>query len=292
MMSFQKFRIYADKFMLVMIYLFSFMALIPFLILIWSLFKNGLRNINLNFFTQTFPSPTDAMLANLGGETIPGGILNGICGSLYIILIALVLAVPLGILTGVYLYDNQKKKFAVFIQYINSILYGMPSILVGITVYLFVVKSLHSFSALAGGIALAIILLPMFVRSIRETLKTLPAHLKESGLALGGSYTRVLLKIVLPAAKDGLLMSLLISLSRALGKTTPLIITTLGCSMVNWDINSPTSSLSLLIWDFFNNPDMVDMVWSTSLFLFIVIICLNLIAKRISRRWKHILLYE
>jgi phosphate transport system permease protein len=275
-----------------MIYLFSFMALIPFLILIWSLLKNGLRNINLNFFIQTFPSSTDAMLANLGGETIPGGILNGICGSLYMILIAIVLAVPLGILAGVYVYENRKKKFAIFIQYINAVLYGMPSLLIGITVYLFVVRSFHSFSALAGGIALAIILLPMIVRSIRETLKMLPVYLKESGLALGGSYTSVLLKIVLPAAKDGLLLSLLISLSRALGKTTPLIVTALGCSMVNWDINSPTSSLSLLIWDFFNNPDMVNMVWSTSLFLFIVVICLNLIAKRISRRWKYILFHE
>jgi phosphate transport system permease protein len=167
----------------------------------------------------------------------------------------------------------------------------MPSIITGIVVYIVIVKSFHSYSALAGGIALSITMLPKIVRTTTETLRMLPAYLRESGFALGGSYTDVTWKIIIPAAKDGLLTGILISVSRALGETVPLIMTALGSSMVNWDINSPTSSLTLLVWDFFNTPNMLNMVWSASLFLFAVVICLNLIAKRIGWRWQHILYY-
>jgi phosphate transport system permease protein len=165
----------------------------------------------------------------------------------------------------------------------------MPSIITGITVYVFVVKSFHSFSALAGSIALSILMLPMIIRATDETLKLVPAYLKESGLALGASYTSVILRVIIPTAKGSLLAGLLLSLSRILGATAPLIVTTLGCSEVNWDITKPTSSLTLLIWNFFNNPSMTDIIWSTSLFLFTLIIVLNIIAKHIAWKWKIIL---
>jgi phosphate transport system permease protein len=290
-MLFQKFRIYANRCIIALICLLSFIALLPFLMLIFRLIKSGMGHITLDFFTQTSPLPIDAMLADLGGETIPGGILNGICGSLYMIIIALIPAIPLGILTGIYIYENLEKKFTRVIQYINAILYGMPSIISGIVVYMLIVKSFHSYSALAGGIALAVTLLPQIVRTTVETLKILPAYLRESGLALGGSYTGVTWKIIVPAAKGGLLTGILISTSRALGETVPLLVTALGCSMVNWNINSPQSSLTLLVWDFFNTPNMVNMVWSATLFLFTMVVCLNLIAKRIGRRWKLVLYY-
>jgi phosphate transport system permease protein len=259
--------------------------------LIVRLIKSGLQHISLDFFTQAAPLPIDAMLADLGGETIPGGILNGICGSLYMLVIAVIPAIPLGMLTGIYIYENLGKRFTRFIQYINAILYGMPSIITGIVVYMFIVKSFHSYSALAGGIALSITMLPKIVRTTTESLRMLPVHLRESGFVLGGSYTGVTWKIIIPTAKDGLLTGILISISRALSETVPLIMTALGCSMVNWNINGPASSLTLLIWDFFNTPNMVNMVWSASLFLFTVVICLNLIAKRIGWRWQHILYY-
>jgi phosphate transport system permease protein len=291
MISFQKFRIYINKCFIALICLFSFIAILPFLMLIGRLLKNGLKYICLDFFIQTAASPIDAMLANLGEEAIPGGILNGICGSLYMLVIAIIPAIPLGVLTGIYLYEKQGKKFANLILYINAILAGMPSIITGIVVYVSVVKSFHSYSALAGGIALSVTLLPKIIRSTKETLKMLPTYLKESGFALGGSYTSVTWKIIIPAAKDGLLTGILISLSRALSETVPLIVTALGCPMVNWNINAPTSSMTLLIWDFFNTPNMVNMVWSASLFLFTIVVCLNLTAKRIGRRWKLILYY-
>jgi phosphate transport system permease protein len=272
--------------------LFSFIALIPFLSIIWTLLKKGLIHVNPNFYTQTSPSATEAILANLSGEIIPGGILNGICGSLYILLITIILTVPLGFFIGVYIHENRKQKFSIFIQYISAIFYGMPSIIIGITVYVFIVKSFHSFSAWAGSVALSVLMLPMIIRATDETLKSLPTYLKESGLALGASYTSVILRVIIPTAKGNLLTGLLISVSRILGVTAPLIVTTLGCSMVNWDITKPTSSITLLIWNFSNNPCMADMVWSTSLFLFIFIIVLNIIAKHIAWKWKITLPHE
>jgi phosphate transport system permease protein len=291
MITLQKFRTYINKGFIVTICLFSFAGLLPFLVLIKDLIKNGLPHIRLDFFIRTSPSPIDAVLADLSGETIPGGILNGICGSLYLLIIAVIIAVPLGILIGIYIYENLGKRFTNFLQYINSILYGMPPIITGVVVYVFVVKSLHSFSALAGGIALSIYMLPKIIRTTKVALKALPANLKECGLALGGTYTNVLWKIIIPTAKNGLITGVLITLSRALGETIPLIVTALGCSAINWNINTPVSSVSLLVWDFLNNPNMINMLWSASLFLFTIVICLNIIATRIGRRWKHILYY-
>jgi phosphate transport system permease protein len=291
MISFQKFRIYTNRIIITAVCLFSLVGLLPYLILIGRLIKNGLRHINLDFFVRVSPSSIDAMLSDLGGEAISGGILNGICGSVYMLVIALIMAVPLGVLTGIYIYENLGKRFTNFLQYLNSILYGQPPIIIGIVVYVLVVRSLHSFSVLAGGIALFMCMLPKIIRTTKETLKMLPPNLKESGLALGGTYTGVVRKVIIPAAKDGLITGILITISRTLGETIPLIVTALGCSMINWDINGPASSLSLLVWDFFNNPFMTDMFWSASLFLFTIVICLNIIAKRIGRRWEHILYY-
>jgi phosphate transport system permease protein len=292
MISYQKFRIVSDKLIHVSIYVCSFLALIPFVSILWFFLKKGIKHFNLDFFIQTSPNLTDAMLANLGGETIPGGIVNGIFGSFLIVSIAIIIAIPLGIATGLYSYEKQKNKFAIFIQYINAIFYGMPSIIVGICAYITIVKTLHGFSALAGGVSLAVIILPIIGRSTRETLNSLPAHLKESGLALGGSYTGVMLKIILPTAKGRLITGTLIAISRALSETAPLIVVALGSSAINWNILSPTSTVSMLIWDFFNNPNMVDLVWSASLFLFIIVLTSNMIAKRIGWRWKSMVIYE
>jgi phosphate transport system permease protein len=286
MITYQKYRIWSDKIIFIFIYSFSILGLIPFLILIRDLIKNGMKQINYDFFTHTSPSPTDAVLADIGNEIIPGGILNGIFGSIYILAIATIIAAPLGIMAGIYISENRKKKFTQLIQGANIVLYGMPSIIIGICVYVTIVKALHGFSALAGGIALAISMLPFIIRTTKETLKLLPGHLKESGMALGGSYIGVMSRIILPAAWGGLFAGILITLSRTLGKTTPLLITAVASSMINWEIDKPTATLSLLVWKFFNYPNMIDMMWSTALFLFIIVISLNIIAKQIGWRWK------
>ena len=162
----------------------------------------------------------------------------------------------------------------------------MPSIVIGIIAYIWVVKPLRSYSALAGSVALTIMMLPMVVRSTEETLKMLPRTLKETGLALGASYTSVIFRVILPSGFGGIFTGILLAVSRVMGETAPLMLTALGATVVNWNILKPTSAIPLLIWDFYNDPNLVDIIWSASLLLLIVIFLLNWIAKIVARRWK------
>jgi phosphate transport system permease protein len=163
----------------------------------------------------------------------------------------------------------------------------VPSIILGVIAYLWVVKHVtNGFSALAGSTALAIMMLPLIVRSTEETLKMIPSTLKEAAFALGVPYHRVILKVLLPAGMSGLFTGILLSISRILGETAPLLITALGSSMINLNISKPTSAVPLLIWEFYNDPNMVSLIWSSSLFLMGFVLFLNILAKRVARRWK------
>ena len=264
----------------------SFMTMIPLFLIICELLRKGYKQFNLSLFTEIAPTSMDAMLAKISGDAIPGGVLNGITGTLLILALAIVIAIPVGILTGIYLAENPKKVFSQFIRNLSDLLQGIPSIVIGIIVYMWVVKPMHSYSALAGSIALAIMMLPMIIRSTEESLKMLPTSLKEAGLALGGSYTSVVLRILLPSAFGGLFTGSLLAVSRVMGETAPLLVTALGASVVNWDMTQPTSAISLLIWEFYNDPNLANLVWSSSLLLLFIVFGINLFAKRISRKWK------
>jgi phosphate transport system permease protein len=212
--------------------------------------------------------------------------LNGITGSLMIVGVAILITVPLGLMIGIYLSDNRDKRFAKVVSFLTDLLQGMPSIVVGIIAYAWVVKPLGSYSALAGSVALSIMMLPMIVRSTEETLKMLPKSLKESGLALGASYTNVVFGVLLPSGFGGIFTGILLAISRVLGETAPLMLTALGATVVNWNLMEPTSAIPLLVWDFYNDPNLVDMVWSSSMLLLIVIFLLNWLAKMVARKWK------
>jgi phosphate transport system permease protein len=222
----------------------------------------------------------------MSGEPIPGGILNGITGTILIVGMAVLFTIPLGLFVGIYLSENPENKFARTVSYLTDLLQGMPSIVIGIIAYIWVVKPLRSYSALAGSVALTIMMLPMVVRSTEETLKMLPRTLKESGLALGASYTSVIFRVILPSGFGGIFTGILLAVSRVMGETAPLMLTALGATVVNWNILKPTSAIPLLIWDFYNDPNLVDIIWSASLLLLIVIFLLNWIAKIVARRWK------
>lgn len=281
-----KYRLGADRLFYGIICLLSLLAMSPLFLILFELFKKGYRQLNIDFFTEVAPTSMDAMFAKMSDEIIPGGILNGLTGSLLIVALAVVIAIPIGIMVGIYLADNAKGKFSSLIRYLTDLIQGTPSIVIGIIAYAWCVKPLHSYSALAGSVALAIMMLPLVVRSTEETLKMLPSTLKESGLALGASYTSVVLRILLPASFSGLFTGILLAISRIMGETAPLMLTALGASMVNWDIFKPTSSIPLLIWEFYNDPNLVDLIWSSSLLLLLIILTLNLIAKSVVRKWK------
>ena len=123
--------------------------------------------------------------------------------------------------------------------------------------------------------------------STEETLKILPTSLKEAGLALGGNSVRVMLKVQLPAAFGGVFTGILLAISRVIGETAPLMFTALGCSFVRWSIDKPISAVPLLIWEFFNDPYLQDMIWGASLFLLLFVLTLNVLSKYLKRKWNQ-----
>ena len=262
------------------------LTVIPLFAIIWELIKKGYKQINWNFFTESAPSTLDAMLARGTGDIIPGGIANGITGTLLMVVLAAIIAIPIGIMVGIHLSEHPKTKFSNITRFLTDLIQGSPSIVIGIIAYAWVVKPLGSYSALAGSVALSIMMLPLIVRSTEETLKMLPGSLKEAGLALGASYTSVILKVLLPAAFGGLFTGILLAISRVMGETAPLMLTALGSTAINWDVLKPTSAVPLLIWEFYNDPNMIDMIWSSSLFLLMLILTLNIIAKQIAKKWR------
>lgn len=275
-----------DKTTFVLVCLFSLVAMFPLFFILWDVISKGYKNFNLRLFTEVTPSSMDAMLARVNGEPIPGGILNGITGTVLIVGMAILFSVFLGLFIGIYLADNRGKRFAGVVSYLTDLLQGMPSIVIGIIAYAWIVKPLGGYSALAGSVALTIMMLPMIVRSTEETLKMLPVAYKEAGLALGSSYTSVVFRILIPSGFGGIFTGILLAVSRVMGETAPLMLTALGASVVNWKVMEPTSAIPLLIWDFYNDPNLVDLIWSSSLLLLIVIFLLNWIAKIVARKWK------
>ena len=261
------------------------LTVIPLFAIIWELIKKGYKQINWSFFTESAPSTLDAMLARGTGDIIPGGIANGITGTLLMVVLAAVIAIPIGIMVGIHLSEHPKTKFSIT-RFLTDLIQGSPSIVIGSIAYAWVVKPIGSYSALAGSVALSIMMLPLIVRSTEETLKMLPGSLKEAGLALGASYTSVILKVLLPAAFGGLFTGILLAISRVMGETAPLMLTALGSTAINWDVVKPTSAVPLLIWEFYNDPNLIDMIWSSSLFLLMLVLTLNIIAKQIAKKWR------
>jgi len=276
-------RYIKDRIFLVMVCVSSSIIAIPLLSIVWKVVSKGYKQISLDFFTKNIPNSWEAGLALQNGDIIPGGIAPGITGSLFMVAIATLIAIPLGIIIGVYLSENSKNKYASVVRFISDLLQGVPSIVIGLITYSWVVTTLKSYSALAASVALTIMMLPMIIRSTEETLKMLPNSLKESALALGASRIKTTFFIIIPSAFSGIFTGILLSVSRVIGETAPLLLTSLGSSSINWNIFSPTSSIPTLIWDFYNDPNLINMVWSSSLILLTIVFILNYIAKTVSQ---------
>ena len=280
-------RLLKDKILLWSVCLLAALTAVPLVAIIGEVVVNGYDQLSWSFFTEPTPTAYKAMKAMEAGEPIPGGIANGIVGTLIILGMAVVAAVPIGVLAGAFLAENSKNRFAQFISYLTDLLQGTPSVIIGIITYIWVVVPMKGYSAIAGSVALFIMMLPLIIRSTEETLKILPASLKEAGLALGGNRVRVMLKVQLPAAFSGIFTGILLAISRVIGETAPLMFTALGCSFIRFAVDKPISSVPLLIWEFFNDPTLQDLIWGASLFLLIFILILNLSAKYIAKRWNQ-----
>ena len=259
---------------------------VPLLAIIGKVVVEGWRQMGWRFLTQSMPSAVEAMVAAATGQGIPGGIANGIVGTLLMLLMASAVAIPVGILCGVYLSENRGSGFAKTVSYLTDLLQGTPSIILGIIVYAWVVVPTRGYSALAGSVALFIMMLPLIVRSTEETLAMLPPALKEAGMALGGSHPRVVLRVLLPSAFGGIFTGILLAVSRVIGETAPLMFTALGAYAIQWNVSRPMSAVPLLIWQFFNDPNLQPLIWGASLFLLLFVLILNIASKLLARRWR------
>lgn len=276
-----------DRIFLGGVILFSLITISMVVLIIGSMITKGYHQINWAFFTQVAPDSFTAMMAKMSGSVIPGGIINGITGSIYLVAISSAIAVPFGIIIGIYLYENSKKRYAAIIRDTTDVLQGVPSIVVGLIVYLWVVVHVtRGYSVLAGGVALAIMMLPLIIRSTEESLKMIPDTLKEAAIALGTPYYKVILRVLIPSSFSGLMTGILLAISRVLGETAPLMLTTLGNPAINWNMSKPVSAVPLLIWQFYNDPNMVDLIWSSSLFLMAFVLLLNILSKWIANKKK------
>lgn len=275
-------RLAKDKLMLWGVCLFATLTAVPLVAILGEVFLRGYDQLSWSFFTEPIPTAYKAMKAIEAGEPIPGGIANGIVGTMLMLGMATIVAVPIGILCGVFLAENSKSRFAQIVSYLTDLLQGTPSVIIGIVIYIWVVVPMKGYSAIAGSVALFVMMLPLIIRSTEETLKILPASLKEAGLALGGNEARVMLRVQLPAAFGGVFTGVLLAISRVIGETAPLMFTALGCSLIRWSIDKPISAVPLLIWEFFNDPNLQDLIWGASLFLLLFIFMLNITAKYIK----------
>lgn len=281
-----KARIFRNNLLYGVVCVMSFLTAIPLFAILGEVLVKGWQQLGWSFITEATPNAFKAMMAAQQGEPIPGGIANGIVGTLLMLFVAAVVAIPVGILCGICLSEYRKSWFAKVVSYITDLLQGTPSIIIGIIVYIWVVVPMKGYSGFAGSVALFIMMLPLIIRSTEETMKILPASLKEAGLALGGSYWRVMLKVMLPASFGSIFTGILLAVSRVVGETAPLMFTALGGAVISFNLGRPMSAVPLMIWEFFNDPNLQDLIWGASLFLLVLVLCLNLLAKRVAKKWK------
>lgn len=281
-----KIRVAQSRLVFVMVCVLSAVTAIPLVAILGEVLLKGWHQLDWTFLTQSTPDPVKAMLAADAGQPVPGGIANGIVGTCLMLLMASALSIPVGIMCGICLSEYRKSKLAVVVSYLTDLLQGTPSIIIGIITYIWVVVPMKGYSAFAGSVSLFIMMLPLVIRSTEETMNVLPPALKEAGLALGGSYWRVMLQVMLPASLGSIFTGILLAISRVAGETAPLMFTALGGAAVSWNMSKPMAAVPLLIWNFFNDPNLQSLIWGASLFLLLFVLCLNLLSKRIAKKWK------
>jgi len=282
-----KYRLAKDKAMMWTVCLLAILTALPLFAILAEVLVRGFDQLSWSFFTEPTPSAYKAMKAIENGLPIPGGIANGIVGTMIMLGMAAAAAIPTGIMCGAWLAENPQNRFAQAVSYLTDLLQGTPSVIIGIVTYIWVVVPMKGYSAIAGSVALFIMMLPLIIRSTEETLKILPVSLKESALALGAGRARAMLKVQLPAALGGIFTGVLLATSRVIGETAPLMFTALGCSFMRYEIDKPISAVPLLIWEFFNDPNLQELIWGASLFLLLFVLTLNLTAKYIAKKWKQ-----
>jgi phosphate transport system permease protein len=250
-------------------------AVVSLLAVLGYVVGRGVGGLSWSFFTA-LPKPV--------GES-GGGMANALLGTLILVGLASLISVPLGVLGGIYLAEYGHRRFARLVRFVADVMTGVPSIVVGIVVYMLLVLSMRRFSALAGGVALAILMLPVVTRSTEELVKLVPESLREAAMALGTARWRVTAKVVLPIAAPGIATGIMLAIARAAGETAPLLFTALSSRFFSDGLDRPIASLPVQIFTYAvaPYPDWQQQAWTGALVLVGLVLVLNLAARRLTR---------
>jgi phosphate transport system permease protein len=265
----------------VLAFALSAFAMLPLFSVLYMLLARGAPLLSVQLFTQLTP----------GAGTEAGGIGNAIVGTVVVVLVASLLALPLGFLAAVYLAEyGGESKLAVAVRFAGKVLTGMPSILAGVFAYALVVVTTGHFSALAGGVATGILMVPVVMLTSEQALRMVPSKMKLAALGMGANRTQTVLQIVIPTAMPGILTGVMLGLARAMGETAPLLFTALFSDYwFEGKLGEPIASLAVLIYNFSGSPfeNQVDLAWAGSLVLVAMVLVINIVAQLVTRRQEE-----
>jgi phosphate transport system permease protein len=240
------------------------------------LFYKGFSAIDLNMFTQSTPAP----------GTDGGGLANAIVGSLMIVISCTLISTPIGVMAGIYLSEyGANSKIAAITRFVNDIMLSAPSIVIGLFIYAVIVAQVKHFSGWAGTIALALIAIPVVVRTTENMLQLVPISLREAAYALGAPRWKVAFSVTLTAAKAGVITGILLALARVSGETAPLLFTALNNQFFSTNMNAPMANLPVVIFQFAMSPydNWVDLAWGAALLITLFVLGLNILTRVIFR---------
>ena len=243
--------------------------------ILWTLVVKGFGGWSIAVFTQSTPAPQSE-----------GGLLNAIFGSAVMTAIGIGIGAPVGVLAGTYLAEyGRRNKFTSTVRFINDVLLSAPSIVIGLFVYTVVVARMGHFSAIAGAISLAIISLPVIVRTTEDMLRLVPKSMREGSAALGAQPWRTVTNVVYPAARSGLITGMLLAIARISGETAPLLFTALNNQFWSTNLNAPMASLPVVIFQFAISPykDWQRLAWAGALLITMAVLVLSIIARALER---------
>jgi phosphate transport system permease protein len=270
-------RQFASTTWLGVLYLLTVLALIPLALVLWFTVSKGLPSVlHPEFFTNSFRP-----------FGVPGGgIAHAIVGTAILVGLASMMAIPIGILGGVYVAEYAIDRWASWVRLASDVLVGTPSIAIGLFAYALVVVPVHHFSGIAGSVALAILMLPIVIRTTEGAVALIPKGLRESGLALGLPRWRVSLQLILPAAAPGVITGALLAVARAAGETAPLLFTSLGNTLFKVDPTQAMQALPLTVYQYALLPykSLQDQAWGAALVLVVMVLGINLLSRWVLRR--------
>ena len=239
--------------------------------ILWTLLKSGVAGLSVHLFTQSTPPP--------GSD---GGLLNAIFGSAVMTFIGIFVGAPVGVLAGTWLAEyGRETRLAVVIRFVNDVLLSAPSIIVGLFIYQVVVVPMKHFSGWAGCLALAVIAIPVTVRTTEDMLRLVPQGMKDASLALGAYPWRTITGVIYPAARSGMVTGLLLAIARVSGETAPLLFTALNNQFWSRDLNGPIANLPVVIYQFAQSPykEWQQLAWSGALLITLTILALSIAAR-------------